>query len=249
MTVVTIGSFRSGGTTTLALTLAAAVERLGTEVLLVDAARRPDLSVWSERPGCPKGIGVARVTKPSQLEDVVHLGRRSRRLVVIDAGVCEGMLAEAASVSTMAIIPVRFSPLSASAAAETEAMLREAPSERRPRRRALVATGITSIPSRIARRVERDLTSCRSFRLPAGLGLRAAFEAPFLTGGTIYNLTDDDAPGLASARQDAAAVLSELEMFGLRRPEKRDDARKLALPSEWLMRAQSAVPAGAYQFA
>lgn len=248
MTVVTVGSLRSGGTTTLALTLATAVERLGTEVLLIDAARRPDLAHWSERAGCHKGIGVARVTKPRQLEDVVHLGRRSRRLVVIDAGVCDGMLTEAASLSAMAIIPVRFSPLSASAAAETDALFSDAPDGRAPRRRALVATGITSIPSRIARRVERDLVACRSFRLPAGLGLRAAFEAPFLAGGTIYNLTDEDAPGLTSARQDAAAVLSELEMFGLRRPEQRADARKLVLPTDW-SRPQRAASTSAYQFA
>lgn len=244
MTVVTVGSLRSGGTTTLALTLATVVERLGTDVLLVDAARRPDLSLWAQRPGCPKGIEVARVTKPRQLDEVVHIGRRSRRFVVIDAGVCDAMLAEAASVSAMAIIPVRFSPLSASAAAETDAML----AERGPRRRALVATGITPIPSRIARRVERDLAACHSFRLPAGLGLRAAFEAPFLAGGTIHNLTDEDAPGLASARQDAAAVWSELEMFGLRRPERRDDARKVALPKEWT-RPQQAVAPSPYQFA
>lgn len=247
MTVVTVGSLRSGGTTTLALTLATVVERLGTDVLLVDGARRPDLSLWAERPGCPKGIEVARITKPRQLDEVVHLGRRSRRFVVIDAGVCDTMLAEAASVSAMAIIPVRFSPLSASAAAETDAML-AARGERAPRRRALVATGITAIPSRIARRVERDLTACQGFRLPAGLGLRAAFEAPFLAGGTIYNLTDEDAPGLASARQDAAAVWSELEMFGLRRPERRADARKVALPREWT-RPQHVVASGPYQFA
>ncbi len=250
MTVLMVGSLRSGGTTTLALTLAAAVECLGTEVLLIDAARRPDIVQWSARPGCPRGIEVARATRSDQLEELVHLGRRGRRFVIIDAGVDEAVLAEAAALSAMSVIPVRFSPLSASAASETDAMLRQAPAGRAPRRRALVATGITPIPSRIARQVERDLANCGGFRLPAGLGLRAAFEAPFLLGGTIYNLSDADAPGLASARQDAAAVLSELEMFGLRRPEPRTESRNVfRLPAEWSRPERHVKAGGLYQFA
>ncbi|WP_062212198.1 ParA family protein [Aureimonas sp. AU12] len=213
MPVISIGSLKSGGTTTLALTIASALAYAGCPVLLVDAARAPDLTRWSRREGCPAEIEVARLQTSDQLEDVVREGARRRRLVIIDAGFKRDRLRRAAALASLVVIPVRFSPLSVAAAVDTDRLL-----DAEASRRVFVASAVTPIPSRIARTVERELTARRTYRLPAGLGLRAAFEAPFLLGGTVHTLSPDAVPGLDKARRDAEHLLLELEMFGLRRP-------------------------------
>ena len=225
MAVIAIGSVRSGGTSTLALTLAGAIADAGGSVLLIDAARNPDLVRWSRRPGCPDLISVARPTNDEGLRELTHLGRREGRTVVIDAGFKRDRLRAAFEIARMSLIPVRFSPLSVAAAVETDRLI-DGINRRRSGGRALVATAITRISSRIARTVEKELCESRTVRLPAGLSLRAAFEAPFLLGGTVHSLSDGDEPGLDRARAEAESLLFELDLYGLRRP-----ACPLAAPS------------------
>ena len=227
MAVIAIGSVRSGGSSTLALTLAGTLADAGCSVLLVDAARNPDLVRWSHRPGRPDLISVARCTDGDHLRELVHNARRHGRTVVIDAGFKRDRLRAAFEMSHMALVPVRFSPLSVSAAIETDRLIDQI-ERRKPGGRAFVATAVTQIPSRIARAVEGQLRERRTVRLPAGLSLRAAFEAPFLVGGTVHTLGDDEAPGLARARVEAENLLFELDLYGLRRPARSMEVRRLA---------------------
>ena len=111
--------------------------------------------------------------------------------------------------------PPRFSPLSAHAALATERLLTaEAGKGRRNRDWSLVATAITTIPSRVARLVETIIAESELARLDIGLVLRAAYEAPFLHGGTIFSLSDDIAPGLDRARAEAATLAYESGILG-----------------------------------
>ncbi len=228
MAVIAIGSVRSGGSSTLALTLAGALADAGCSVLIIDAARNPDLLRWSHRPGRPDLISVARCADSETLRDLVHQGRRQGRTVVIDAGFKRDRLRTAFELSRMALVPVRFSPLSVAAAIETDQLIDQT-DRRRPGGRAFVATAVTQIPSRIARAVELQLRERRTVRLPAGLSLRAAFEAPFLIGGTVHTLGDDEAPGLDRARVEAENLLYELDLYGLRRPAPTLSAPSLAI--------------------
>lgn len=223
MAVIAIGSLRSGGSSTLALTLAGALADAGCSVLVIDAARNPDLVRWSYRPGRPDLISVARCTDNDSLRELALQGRRQGRAVVVDAGFKRDRLRTAFELSNMALVPVRFSPLSVSAAIETDRLFDQV-ERRRPRGRAFVATAVTQIPSRIARAVEQQLRERRTVRLPAGLSLRAAFEAPFLMGGTLHTLGDADAPGLDRARGEAENLLFELDLYGLRRPPRAPEA-------------------------
>lgn len=50
-------------------------------------------------------------------------------------------------------------------------------------------------------------------KLARGLAQRAAFEAPFLYGGTIFSLPDALAPGLHRAREDANALACSLRLL------------------------------------
>lgn len=228
MAVIAVGSLRSGGSSTLALTLAGALADAGCSVMLVDAARTPDLVRWSHRPGCPDLITVARCADNDRLADLVQAARRQGRSVVIDAGFKRDRIRAAVELSRMALVPVRFSPLSVAAAIETDRLIDQM-ERRKPGGRAFVASAVTPIPSRIARAVEGQLRERRTIRLPAGLSLRAAFEAPFLIGGTVHTLTEDQAPGLVKARAEAENLLFELDLFGLRRPPRMAQSPKLSV--------------------
>ena len=121
----------------------------------------------------------------------------------------------AAKLADRTLIPVRFSPLSAYAALATERLLAaETGKGRRNRDWSLVATAITTIPSRVARLVETIIAESELARLDIGLVLRAAYEAPFLHGGTIFSLSNEIAPGLDRARAEAATLAYETGILG-----------------------------------
>ncbi|WP_152045586.1 chromosome partitioning protein ParA [Aureimonas psammosilenae] len=208
--VISIGSIKSAGTSTLALTIASAAASAGVSVLLVDAGPDGDLSSWAAKPGRPNGIELVQCDKPSRLAALVNDGIDRQMLVVIDAGRTQDMLRAGARVADTVLVPVRFSPLSALAAAATDQFL-SLETKDSEIRQAFVATAIAQIPSRIARAVEKQMENRPTERLPIGLAQRAAFEAPFMYGGTIFTLTEKQAPGLVRAQAEARALAAELD--------------------------------------
>ncbi len=211
--VVSVGSFKSAGTSTLVMTIAAAAAAADIPVFVVDAAPDRDLSNWASRVGRPERIEVARCEKPANLKALVREGVDRRVLVVIDAGTRSETLRTAARLADTVLVPVRFSPLSAQAAAATDLFL-SAETRSTSKRLAFVATAISQIPSRVARVIEAQLEARPTERLRIGLAQRAAFEAPFLYGGSIFTLNETQAPGLKRAREEAAALAAELDVFG-----------------------------------
>ena len=219
--VVSIGSLKTSGTSTLALTLASVAAAAEIPVVLIDAARDGDLSAWAKLAGSPRRISVERTRDEGEIERLVRGARRRGDFAVIDAGDRQSMIQAAARQADRALIPVRFSPLSAQYAVETERMLAEDIGYgRRGRDWCFVATAVTTIPSRIARNVETIIETSPARRLPIGLVQRAAYEAPFLYGGTIFTLTDEIAPGLDRARAEAASLAYEIGILGHRREER-----------------------------
>ena len=219
MSVISMGSVKSAGTTTLALTLASVAAAADIPVLLIDAARDWDLVTWGRKPGRPAGIEVVRCEGLAEMEPLVRAGTERHALVLIDAGTKPDVLRQAARLARTVMIPVRFSPLSSYAAAATDIFLSAEAKQFPGRRQAFVATSIAQTPSRIARAVEDRLARRSTERLPTGLAQRAAFEAPFLCGGTIFTLTDAQAPGLARAQGDAAALAVELGILRYAAPD------------------------------
>ena len=213
--VISIGSLKTSGTTTLALTLAGVASAADIPVVLIDAARDKDLVGWAAKGACPAKITVEAADDEATIERLVRAARRRGDLAIIDAGDVAETIRIAAKLADRTLIPVRFSPLSAHAALATERLLTaDAGKGRRNRDWSLVATGVTNIPSRVARLVETIIGESELAKLDIGLVLRAAYEAPFLHGGTIFSLSDEIAPGLDRARAEAASLAYETGILG-----------------------------------
>lgn len=213
--IISIGSLKTSGTTTLALTLASVAAAAEIPVLLIDAARDKDLVAWAAKGGVPSFVSVEAAEDDATLERLVRAARRRGNLAIVDSGDDAGTMRFAARLADRSLIPVQFSVLSAYAAADTDDMLvADAGQGRLGRDRAFVATAVSTIPSRIARLVDSAVSQSGAARLNSGLMLRSAYEAPFLHGGTIFTLSDAQAPGLDRARAEAAALAYEVGILG-----------------------------------
>ncbi|MBC8128822.1 MAG: chromosome partitioning protein ParA, partial [Rhizobiaceae bacterium] len=133
MTVISVCQLKSGGSSTLALTLASVAAAEGRDVLIVDASRNGDLTRWSDLPQRPAGITVVPCKSAADIDRSIRAGKGRSQLVVLDVGTKRERLRVAAGLSDISLIPVRFSPLSAYWASETDRMIRR--SAAGPRRR------------------------------------------------------------------------------------------------------------------
>lgn len=213
--VLSIGCLKTSGTTTLALTLAGVAAAAEIPVVLIDAARDRDLVDWARLEGRPAAITVERAKDEAEMERLVRAARRRGDLAIVDAGDDAETIRAGALLADRAIVPVRFSPLSAYAALATDRLLEaDSGKGRRGRDRYFAASAVTAIPSRIARMVETIVEHSGTPRLDIGLVQRAAYEAPFLHGGTIFTLTDEIAPSLDRARAEAATLAYEVGILG-----------------------------------
>jgi chromosome partitioning protein len=213
--VISIGSLKTAGTTTLALTLAAVASAADIPVVLIDASRDADLVSWGEKAGRPRHCVVETAEDEASLERLVRAARRRGDVAIIDCGDGADAIRAGARLADKALIPVRFSPLSVCAAVVTDRLLAaDASKGRRGRERAFAATAVTAIPSRIARAIEATIEESETRRLAIGLVQRAAYEAPFLHGGTIFTLDERVAPGLDRARAEAAMLAYEVGLLG-----------------------------------
>ncbi|MCW4114930.1 chromosome partitioning protein ParA [Aurantimonas sp. MSK8Z-1] len=213
--VLAVGSLKTAGSTTLALTLASVAAAAEIPVILVDGARDADLLTWSALAGRPSLITVERVGDVGAMERLVRAGRRDGSLVILDCGDRADFIKAGARLSDRAIIPLRFSPLSAYAALATEMLLAsDAKHGRRGRDWCLAASAVATIPSRVARAVEAIVSQSVASKISIGLTSRAAYEAPFIHGGTIFTLEDIKAPGLDRSRAEAACFAYEVGILG-----------------------------------
>ena len=143
--VISIGSLKTSGTTTLAMTLASVAAAADIPVVLIDAARDKDLVAWAAKGGLPARITVEAADDEATMERLVRAARRRGDLAIIDAGDTAEAIRAAARLADRTLIPVRFSPLSAYAAIATERLLAsEAGKGRRGRDWAFLASAVTA---------------------------------------------------------------------------------------------------------
>ena len=184
-------------------------------MVLIDASRDKDIAAWGAKPGRPERCTVEIADDEMALERLVRAARRRGEVAIIDAGDNADLLRAGARLADKALIPVRFSPLSAYAALATDQLLRmEAGKGRRDRDWAFVASAVTTIPSRIARSIETMIERSPTPRLETGLVQRAAYEAPFMHGGTLFNLTEEHVSGLDRAQTEATMLAYEVGLLG-----------------------------------
>ncbi|HEX2018717.1 MAG TPA: chromosome partitioning protein ParA [Aurantimonas sp.] len=213
--VISIGSLKASGSATVALTLASVAAAADIPVTLIDAAENEELARWAAKPGRPDRLQFEPTSSVACIAPIVSEARRRGAIVIIDAGEAEETLRAAAGLADRALIPVRFSPLSAYSALVTDQLL-AADSRFGERRgnRCFVASAVTAVGSGIARSIEAIIGTSDTPRLPIGLSQCAAHEAPFVHGGTIFTLDDTAAPGLDRARVEAASFAHAVGIFG-----------------------------------
>ena len=106
--VLSIGTLKTSGTSTLALTLAAVGAAADIPVVLIDAARDGDLADWSHKSTVPAKITVERARDIGTIERLVRAARRRGDIAIIDAGDEEATIRAGAMLADRALIPVRF---------------------------------------------------------------------------------------------------------------------------------------------
>ncbi len=125
------------------------------------------------------------------------------------------MIRAGARLSDRALIPVRFSPLSAYAALATDRLLAtEADKGRRGRDWAFVASAVTTIPSRVARTIEGMIERSATARLEIGLSSAPPTRRPSCMAARSSRSARTSRPALERARTEAATIAYEIGILG-----------------------------------
>lgn len=213
--VISVGSLKASGSATVALTLASVAAAADIPVVLVDASGSAQLAGWAEKQGMPDSLQFEETTDIQSIARTVSEARQRGAIVIIDAGEQEETLRAMASLADRALIPVRFSPLSAYSALVTDQLLAaDARLGIQRGDRCFVASAVTAIGSGIARSIEAIIGTSDTMRLPVGLSQCAAHEAPFVHGGTIFTLDHATLPDLDRTRAEAASFAYAVGIFG-----------------------------------
>ena len=232
LSVISVGSLKASGSATVALTLAGVAAAADIPVALIDAAGPGELAGWAAMGAQPRHLEYERAADIAALERALRGTRRRGALAIIDAGEEEAIVRAAASLADRALIPVRFSPLSAYSALVTDQLLAaDARREGKAGDRCFVASAISAIGSGVARSIEAIIGTSDTARLPVGLSQCAAHAAPFVHGGTIFTLDETAVAGLDHARAEAASFAHAVGMLGgaaVSIPAPRFDAERRA---------------------
>ncbi|NDV85851.1 chromosome partitioning protein ParA [Aurantimonas aggregata] len=215
LSVISVGSLKASGSATVALTLASVAAAADIPVVLIDAAGQGELAGWAAKAAHPAHLSYEQAADIAAIERALRQARRSGAVAIIDAGEDEATVRAAAGLADRALIPVRFSPISAYSALVTDQMLAaDARRDRKAGDRCFVASAITVIGSGVARSIEAIIGTSGTPRLPIGLSQCAAHAAPFALGGTIFTLDDVAAAGLERARVEAARFAQAVGILG-----------------------------------
>ncbi|MBB4004926.1 chromosome partitioning protein ParA [Aurantimonas endophytica] len=214
LSVISVGSLKASGSATVALTLASVAAAAEIPVMLVDAAAHGELAGWAAKGAHPPLLQYEHAADIAAIERALRQAWRRGALAIIDAGEEELTVRAAAGLAERALIPVRFSPLSAYSALVTDQLL-AADARLAPRGdRCFVASAITAIGNGVARSIEAIIGTSDTLRLPVGLSQCAAHLAPFVHGGTIFTLDDTVVAGLDHARAEAASFAHAVGILG-----------------------------------
>ena len=118
--VISVGSLKASGSATVALPLASVAAAADIPVMLIDASGSGQLAGWAEKRRLPNHLQFEQTTDIRSIARTVSEARQRGARVIIDAGEQEETLRATASLADRALIPVRFSPLSAYSALVTD---------------------------------------------------------------------------------------------------------------------------------
>jgi len=218
-TFALVGQKGGAGKTTLAVCLAAELQRRGLRVLLVDADPQASAQTWAqvateagqEAPTCiAMGAGLH---KPGQLDRV----SKGFDLVLIDcppsANGRGGEIQRCALMAAdVAVLPCGPTPLDAWALASSLELIDEARTIR-PNMRACIVLTRVQAATRIAQSARDALSETKTPVLTAELGYRVAFQEALAAGQGVTTFAESDA-----AATELVAVCDELMRFAKLKP-------------------------------
>jgi len=213
MQVIVFASSKGGvGKTTSALTLACVLTHHGASTTLIDADPNAPLALWSAR--FPSGVPKALTVKTAFRTDVADfIDGATDPYVIVDL---EGSRNEEVSVAIgradLVLIPMKGNQLDADEAVNVIKVIRK--QETIFRREIPFRVFLSQTSPVIMDKGMRDI--CAQMRdnsipmLSTAVVERSAFKAPFRLGGTIYDLTENEAKNPGAAIENAELFAREV---------------------------------------
>ncbi|MEP2185769.1 ParA family protein, partial [Roseibium sp.] len=182
---------------------------------ILDADPNQPLASWAERTGesIPDELKIIAGVTEKNLLDIQEVEAEESDFVLIDLeGTASIAVSYSISVSDFVVIPCGGTQLDVDQAARVIALIRD--SERTSRRTipyALMFTRVNpAIVPRDLRHIVNELSKAKIPTFKEAVTQRSVYSTIFQTGGTIYQLTKDDASGIDKAITNAEAVAQEL---------------------------------------
>lgn len=221
--VISVATSKGGaGKTTLCIALASAFAHAGGKVALIDTDVQRSLTAWGQAAQLPPGMEVLTETADEdKLMDLIDATKKTHHLTIVDVqGTKNTMAYTAMGWSDLIIVPLKPSSFDAAAAFETIQAILKVSRNRGEKIDFLAALNCLSpaIASRTAKSVRKNFAE-NDLELVHALCEREAFRSISAYGGSLFDLSDKQAPGLRQAREEALAFAQMIaERLGIAEP-------------------------------
>jgi chromosome partitioning protein len=199
---------QKGGTgkTTLAVNLAAGLERRGATVLL-DADPQGSAGHWSRIGGGSSDLPPVVRLEGDDVGDAIHRAAARQRYVLVDCPPHLGSdsLRRVLTAVDLVLMPVQPSPLDLWASVDMTAAIAEARASN-TRLRAFLVLNQLDPRNALSRSMHQALEEFEVPTLTGGMARRAAYRSAALEGSSVYGLGSRG----ASAVQDMEAIIKEV---------------------------------------
>ena len=201
---------QKGGTgkTTLALNLAAGLQRRAS-TLVLDADPQASISQWAAMGDASGHLPTVHAVAQDDVPAHIAQGSRGHRYVVIDCPptLQTATVGDVLNSVDMLLVPIQPSPVDLWASVDITAAVRNA-RQRNPRLKAFVVLNQLDSRNALSRSVREALTELEFPTLRAGLARRAAYRSAAVEGTSVYGLGHR---GKAAAREIEALIQEVLQ--------------------------------------
>ena len=214
-TVCFANSKGGAGKSTTTLIIGQVLAEAGKKVAILDADPNQPLASWAERTGdsIPDELKIIAGVTEKNLLDIQEVEAEESDFVLIDLeGTASIAVSYSISVSDFVVIPCGGTQLDVDQAARVIVLIRD--SERTSRRTIPYSLMFTRVSPAIVpkdlRHIVKELEKANIPTFTEAVTQRSVYSTIFQTGGTIYQLTKEDASGIDKAITNAEAVAQEL---------------------------------------
>jgi len=215
MTVISIANAKGGaGKTTVALLLAMEFAQQGEKVVLFDCDPLAFAAKWHRLPGAVDAISVVTGITFANLGSNLRAQQGQAPHIIIDlSGARDALIALAAGLSDLVLIPVQGCAMDAQGAAHVLDLVGQVESNARSHiNHAVVLTRVSSfVTTRALRSVKALLASRNIALLDTPIIERSAYRDMFEHGGTLYTIDEAKVSNLAKAQRNMRGLALEVQ--------------------------------------